>query len=354
MRYSELDIVCVLQKSSGERSVTMEAAKQTTDINCNEQSVSEILDNISISDGECSTERSDNSTNNNTEQGNKKSKKRVMFKCGDNLVMIREIPPREPSLQSETSEESCSDSESESSEEEESEESDDSCTKSNNDLKTTKKPNLRVARIIREAPIVMKEVKPKEQTTKRPNRKRLTRKVRKESHKEETKTVEKISIKPKQIQLKPLERDNLKLSETKCNKTHIKKKKISVKNRTESPALKANLDCKNSKIILAERTRLKQSKSLLEKREKNYSVSRSLVISEDYTEESIISDISVDQEPLSQSDRRLYSWLLANGRIPGPEQQSPCISPMWDTQGFTLWDSTETGFSNKSVVKAPT
>jgi hypothetical protein len=214
-----------------------------------------------------------------------------------------------------------------------------------------------VSKIIREAPLLFKDLKPKEHIVKRPTKKRIAKRIKKESLSKEdiqNKNVEKISIKPKQIQLKTQEKDVLKVSESKLIKSHIRKKKISI-NRTESPTHKTNLDCKNSKIILSER--LKRKPSLLEKRDRNNIPPKSLVTSEDLIEESVISDLSQSTDrPLSQTDKRLYSWLLANGRIPGPEQRSPCISPMWDTKqsGFTLWENKQTEFSNKSVVKAPT
>lgn len=369
MRYSDLDIVSTLDVRAGEQSVKPSAmddtvSKHSKDLHCNETALNEILDNCSISDEDCSTERTDNSNDNNGTEpdeshGNRKSKKRVMFKCGDNLVMIREIPPRESNPDSDTSEESCSDSESESSEED-SDESSNSCNnKVNIETRIVKKPNARVSKIIREAPLLFKDLKPKEHVVKRPTKKRIAKRIKKESLSKEdiqNKNVEKISIKPKQIQLKTQEKDVLKVSESKLIKSHIRKKKISI-NRTESPTLKTNIDCKNSKIILSERLKRKPNKSLLEKRDRNNIPPKSLVTSEDFIEESVISDISQSTDrPLSQTDNRLYSWLLANGRIPGPEQRSPCISPMWDTKqsGFTLWENKQTGFSNKSVVKAPT
>ena len=363
MRYSDLDIVSTLDVRAGEQSVNPSAmddtvSKHSKDLNCNETSLNEILDNCSISDEDCDTERTDNSNDNNgiepdESNGNRKSKKRVMFKCGDNLVMIREIPPRESNPDSDTSEESCSDSESASSEED-SDESSNSCNnKVNIEKRIVKKPNARVSKIIREAPLLFKDLKPKEHIVKRPTKKRIAKRIKKESLSKEdiqNKNVEKISIKPKQIQLKTQEKDVLKVSESKLIKSHIRKKKISI-NRTESPTHKTNLDCKNSKI------RLKRKPSLLEKRDRNNIPPKSLVTSEDLIEESVISDLSQSTDrPLSQTDKRLYSWLLANGRIPGPEQRSPCISPMWDTKqsGFTLWENKQTEFSNKSVVKAPT
>lgn len=369
MRYSDLDIVSTLGLRAGEQSVKPSAmddtvSKHPKDLNCNETALNEILDNCSISDEDCSTERTDNSNDNNATEpdesnGNRKCKKRVMFKCGDNLVMIREIPPRESIPDSDTSEESCSDSESESSEED-SDESSNSCNnKVNIETRTVRKPNARVSKIIREAPLLFKDLKPKEHIVKRPTKKRIAKRIKKDSLSKEdihNKNVEKISIKPKQIQLKTQEKDVLKVSESKLIKSHIRKKKISI-NRTESPTLKTNLDCKNSKIILSERLKRKPNKSLLEKRDRNNIPPKSLVTSEDFIEESVISDISQSTDrPLSQTDKRLYSWLLANGRIPGPEQRSPCISPMWDTKqsGFTLWENKQTEFSNKSVVKAPT
>lgn len=369
MRYSDLDIVSTLCVRAGEQSVKPSAmddtvSKHPKDLNCNDTALNEILDNCSISDEDCSTERTDNSNDNNATEpdesnGNRKCKKRVMFKCGDNLVMIREIPPRESIPDSDTSEESCSDSESESSEED-SDESSNSCNnKVNIETRTVRKPNARVSKIIREAPLLFKDLKPKEHIVKRPTKKRIAKRIKKDSLSKEdihNKNVEKISIKPKQIQLKTQEKDVLKVSESKLIKSHIRKKKISI-NRTESPTLKTNLDCKNSKIILSERLKRKPNKPLLEKRDRNNIPPKSLVTSEDFIEESVISDISQSTDrPLSQTDKRLYSWLLANGRIPGPEQRSPCISPMWDTKqsGFTLWENKQTEFSNKSVVKAPT
>jgi len=70
MRYSDLDIVSTLDVRAGKQSVKLSAmddtvSKHSKDLNCNETSLNEILDNCSISDEDCSTERTDNSNDNN-------------------------------------------------------------------------------------------------------------------------------------------------------------------------------------------------------------------------------------------------------------------------------------------------
>lgn len=37
-----------------------------------------------------------------------------------------------------------------------------------------------------------------------------------------------------------------------------------------------------------------------------------------------------DVRAMSTTDRRLYSWLMANGNVPNPRYQTPSISPLWD------------------------
>lgn len=360
MRFSDLDVLSSLDVGKPNTMGDSQQTKNWVDVNCNEDG--DVLDNFSMSDGECSTERSDNSVYNNKtkdHQRTNKPKKRVMFKCGDKLVMIREIPPRDPSPDLINTEESSSYSESEStdSESEDSDEDSNNKVNINTEIKPVKRPNSRVARIIREAPI---DFRPKDAPVRKPTKKRVIRKPKRESIPKESsinKSVEKISIKPKQIQLKAPEKEVPKVQETKHNKSHIKRKKITI-NRTESPAPKTNLDCRNSKIILSERSKQKPNKVLLDKREKQTGSPGIFTNTENCSEHCVITDIyqGTDQRPTSQSDKRLYSWLLANGRIPGPEQQSPCISPMYDTKqvGFTIWENKQTEFSNKSVVKAPT
>ncbi|KAK3090519.1 hypothetical protein FSP39_012448 [Pinctada imbricata] len=39
----------------------------------------------------------------------------------------------------------------------------------------------------------------------------------------------------------------------------------------------------------------------------------------------------LDIKSMSKTNRRLYSWLMANGNIPNPQHETPCISPMWDS-----------------------
>lgn len=368
MRYSDLDLVGS-PNSGRTHSYAMSNYKNdknvdnnNLDINCNE-SVEDILDNCSVSEEEeCNTERSDNSSNYNhlTETHavtKKKPKKRVMFKCGDSLVMIREIPPREPSLDVETSEESCSEeSESESSDTE-SADSDQGCN-NKPEVKPCRKINPRVARIIREAPL---EIKQKDPAVRRPTKKRVVRRPKKDpppvtKESPQQKLMEKVSLRPKQIHIKGPERDTLKIADSKPGKSHIKRKKVVPISRTDSPVQRGNIDCKNSKIVLSERLKQKPTKTLLSKRERHVDSPRLSDVSDKFSEQCVITDLSQSEErPMSQTDKRLYSWLLANGRIPGPEQQSPCISPMWDTKqsGF-IWDAKLSGFPNNSVVKAPT
>lgn len=365
MRYSDLDLVA--SPNSGRirsKNCTMADSKiveNDLDINCNEQSIDDILDICSISDGEeCNTEKSDNTVNNNhtTESATvtkKKPKKRVMFKCGDSLVMIREIPPREPSPEEETSEESCSDDSESESTESDSEGSDQSCS-NKSEAKPSRKINPRVARIIREAPL---EIKQKDPPVRKPTKKRINRRTKKEHVTKESsqnKAIEKVSLRPKQIHIKGPEKDNLKIADSKPSKPHIKRKKVVPVNRVDSPVQRGNIDCRNSKIVLSERLKQKPAKILLSKRERQVDSPKISESSEQLSEHCAITELSQSGDrPLSQSDKRLYSWLLANGRIPGPEQQSPCISPMWDTKqsGF-LWDAKLPVFSNNSVVKAPT
>jgi len=51
-----------------------------------------------------------------------------------------------------------------------------------------------------------------------------------------------------------------------------------------------------------------------------------------------------DVNAMSATDRRLYSWLMANGNIPNPQQESPSIAPLWESSHSVITD----------VVKAPT
>ncbi|OWF46382.1 hypothetical protein KP79_PYT09307 [Mizuhopecten yessoensis] len=37
-----------------------------------------------------------------------------------------------------------------------------------------------------------------------------------------------------------------------------------------------------------------------------------------------------DVRTMSTTDRRLYSWLMANGNVPNPRYETPSISPLWD------------------------
>ena len=39
----------------------------------------------------------------------------------------------------------------------------------------------------------------------------------------------------------------------------------------------------------------------------------------------------LDVKSMSKTNRRLYSWLMANGNIPNPQHQTPSIAPMWET-----------------------
>lgn len=38
-----------------------------------------------------------------------------------------------------------------------------------------------------------------------------------------------------------------------------------------------------------------------------------------------------DVRTMSATDRRLYSWLVANGNVPNPQHDTPSISPLWET-----------------------
>lgn len=77
--------------------------------------------------------------------------------------------------------------------------------------------------------------------------------------------------------------------------------------------------------------------------EENYSQN-----SRDFLDAMIQSSDRLDVRAMSKTNRRLYSWLMANGNIPNPRQESPCIAPMWDSScGATQGP-------HNSVVRAPT
>ncbi|KAJ8305991.1 hypothetical protein KUTeg_016536 [Tegillarca granosa] len=54
----------------------------------------------------------------------------------------------------------------------------------------------------------------------------------------------------------------------------------------------------------------------------------------------------LDMSVMSKNNKRLYSWLMANGNIPNPRDEAPSIAPMWD--------SSQTAISENSIIKAPT
>jgi hypothetical protein len=70
--------------------------------------------------------------------------------------------------------------------------------------------------------------------------------------------------------------------------------------------------------------------------------------SRDFMDAIIQSTDRVDVRSMSKTNRRLYSWLMANGNIPSPQQESPCIAPMWDSSCGAVHGT------YNSVVKAPT
>lgn len=77
--------------------------------------------------------------------------------------------------------------------------------------------------------------------------------------------------------------------------------------------------------------------------EENYSQN-----SRDFLDAMIQSSDRLDVRAMSKTNRRLYSWLMANGNIPNPQQESPCIAPMWDSSCGTAQGP------HNSVVRAPT
>ena len=70
--------------------------------------------------------------------------------------------------------------------------------------------------------------------------------------------------------------------------------------------------------------------------------------SRDVLDAMIQSSDRIDVRAMSKTNRRLYSWLMANGNIPSPQQESPCIAPMWDSASGAVHGT------HHSVVKAPT
>lgn len=77
--------------------------------------------------------------------------------------------------------------------------------------------------------------------------------------------------------------------------------------------------------------------------EENYSQN-----SRDFLDAMIQSSDRLDVRAMSKTNRRLYSWLMANGNIPNPQQESPCIAPMWDSSCGAAQGP------HNSVVRAPT
>ncbi|XP_062572948.1 uncharacterized protein LOC134234918 [Saccostrea cucullata] len=70
--------------------------------------------------------------------------------------------------------------------------------------------------------------------------------------------------------------------------------------------------------------------------------------STDFLDAIIQSSDRLDVRTMSKTNRRLYSWLMANGNIPNPQEESPCIAPMWDSS------CPASQGTYQSVVKAPT
>lgn len=77
--------------------------------------------------------------------------------------------------------------------------------------------------------------------------------------------------------------------------------------------------------------------------EENYSQN-----SRDFLDAMIQSSDRLDVRAMSKTNRRLYSWLMANGNIPNPQQESPCIAPMWDSSCGAAQGP------HNSIVRAPT
>lgn len=356
------------------------------------------LSDRTLSEDENASLKSESGTSNG------KPKKRVTFCSGENLVLIREIPPRENKSDTDTAVESDSETTSSESESETEqgglEEEKVTVTKQNTiqkrnyDVSQSSGKSLAKVAQITGAKLPQQQDKNKPQEVKKTIRRRKKRPVSEEVTETATKNVSKNKNvkgkqipKPKTVKTNKPEKPENEIKVTAQAKTKVKepckvvgaKTSVTRERPKSAPVETAGSDhcsscpqcfrknrssdsnfitgiggircqCLNNNSskafweIESDLSDLRRMDNIFQ-----HNNNRNRGVQNGLTSQSMHEFSSfhkLDMSLMSKNNKRLYSWLMANGNIPNPRDEAPSIAPMWD--------SSQTAMSENSIVKAPT
>lgn len=297
-----------------------------------------------------------------TANSDSKKKKRVTFQSGKNLVLIREIPAR--SLLSRWTLESDSESDCEGEGVQRAEISHNNCiAKGNYEVRKS------TGRVTAKVAAITGATLPKKSESKRTTKRRSAKKEkRKETSLSESNRNEDISktMKGKSARSKGGKKCGVKSSKSKSMDKNEQKdsqsEETGSRSRLKAPYVTTLTQHCERACNEAGKPSAKESDSasrLMDLLDRNTDPIKKIenvyIVEEEFSQSSrdfmdaiIQSSDRVDVRSMSKTNRRLYSWLMANGNIPSPQQESPCIAPMWDSSCGAAHGT------YNSVVKAPT